>query len=80
MPKIRRSRLPTALILHLTERIFQRNITKASLDLLLAWLDTNPEVPHGAWFKRFPDFTLCGHGELVSTFLTVGQTPFGTEV
>ena len=80
MPKIRRSRLPATLIQHLSERVDQRNITTASLRLLLLWLNTNPEVPDGPWFKRFPDFTLCGHGELVSTFLTDGQVPFGTEV
>jgi len=80
MPKIRRSRLPATLVQHLSERVEQRNITEASLQLLLLWLNTNPEVPDGAWFKRFPGFILCGHGELVSTFLTAGQAPFGIEV
>jgi hypothetical protein len=25
----------------------------------------NPEVPHGKWFKRFPEMTVCGEGELI---------------
>ena len=29
-----------------------------------AWLDTNPEVPEGEWFKRFPGMIACGEGEL----------------
>ena len=24
-----------------------------------AWLDTNPEVPEGAWLKRFPSMLVC---------------------
>ena len=80
MPKVRRTKLPLALLAHLSDRAEERNITEASLLLLAAWLDTNPTVPDGPWFKRFPDFTLCGHGELVSTFLTAGQSPFGAEV
>jgi len=80
MPKIKRENLPDPLIRHLLLRAAQRSISEASLLLLRDWLNTNPEVPHGPWFKRFPDFTLCGHGELVSTFLTAGQAPFGIEV
>jgi hypothetical protein len=29
---------------------------------LAAWLDTNPEVPEGEWFKRFPGMIVCGEG------------------
>ncbi|HEY9173175.1 MAG TPA: hypothetical protein VI136_12895 [Verrucomicrobiae bacterium] len=31
------------------------------------WLSTEPEVPEGKWFKRFPGMTVCGEGELVRT-------------
>jgi len=58
----------------------QRKITLLSLNRLAAWLDTNPEVPDADWFKRFGDFTVCGEGELVKTFLLPGQSPFGTEI
>ena len=27
--------------------------------------DTNPEVPDGRWFKRFPQMTVCGEGVYV---------------
>jgi hypothetical protein len=44
------------------------------------WLDGNPEVPHGRWFKRFTGLTVCGEGELIKTFLRLGQVPQGEEV
>jgi hypothetical protein len=43
-------------------------------------MDTEPEVPIGRWFKRFPELIVCGEGELIKTFLTPGQTPTGEEV
>jgi hypothetical protein len=50
------------------------------LGLLASWLDTQPEVPEGRWFKRFSGMTVCGKGDLVKTFLTPGQVAEGTEV
>ncbi|MBL9178602.1 MAG: hypothetical protein JNM65_11095 [Verrucomicrobiaceae bacterium] len=47
---------------------------------MLWWLNTNPEVPHGRWFKRFPGMTICGEGELVKTFLLPRQAATGEEV
>ena len=44
------------------------------------WCDTDPEVPAGPWFKRFPGMIVCGEGELVLTFLIPGQVPHGAEV
>jgi len=44
------------------------------------WCDTDPEVPEGEWYKRFPGMTVCGEGELVKTFLLPGQAPHGAEV
>jgi hypothetical protein len=41
---------------------------------------TGPEVPQGKWFKRFPEMTVCGEGELIKTFLPLGQVPEGREV
>ena len=80
MPKILRRRLPQALFDHLLDRVQQRQITREQLTLMVDWLDTQPEVPAGKWFKRFPGMTVCGEGELVKTFLTVGQVPVGEEV
>ncbi len=50
------------------------------LGLLADWLDTNPIVPSGQWFKRFPEMTICGEGELVKTVLSTDQSPFGEEI
>ena len=33
----------------------------------------SPEVPHGRWFKRFPEMTVYGDGELIKTFLTASK-------
>jgi ribosomal protein S18 acetylase RimI-like enzyme len=80
MPKIRRSGLPTAVYDHLLQRIQDREISEDQLLLLARWLDTAPEVPARRWYKRFPKMILCGEGELVKTFLRVGQLPDGEEI
>lgn len=48
--------------------------------MLAEWLDREPEVPVGPWFKRFSGMIVCGEGELIKTFLVPGQVPFGEEV
>lgn len=80
MPKVRRHNLPPALMQHLLDRVHRRKISGAQLLLLAQWLDAEPEVPEGPWFKRFPAMTVCGEGALVKTFLLVGQNPAGDEV
>lgn len=80
MPKIRRQNLPPALLDHLLDRIRSREISSDQLGSLADWLDTQPEVPTGKWFKRFPGMVLCGEGELVKTFLTANQTAAGEEL
>ena len=80
MPKIRRKGIPAALLRHLFDRVREREISEDQLGLLLDWIETNPEVPHGKWFKRFPEMTVCGEGELIKTFLRLGQIAEGVEV
>jgi len=80
MPKIRRQKLPKGLLVHLLARMRQRSISYENLIVLARWLDTEPEVPAGRWFKRFPGFTVCGEGELIRTFLLAGQAPDGNEI
>lgn len=80
MPRVRRKDLPPALFQHLLERIQQRHVEARQLELLVRWLDTEPEVPAGPWYKRFSGVTVCGEGDLVKTFLTPAQTPKGTAV
>jgi hypothetical protein len=42
-------------------------------------MDTQPEVPKRRWFKRFPELTVSGEGELTKTFLSPNQTITGDE-
>jgi len=80
MPKVRRHRLPRQLLSHLLTRMRQRNISTDQIVLLARWLDGEPDVPEGKWFRRFPGFILCGEGELIKTFLLPGQAPDGEEI
>ena len=80
MPKVRRREIPKALYDHLLERVQQREISSEQLILFVAWLDTQPDVPVGKWFRRFPGMIVCGEGEFVKTFLAPGQTPTGQEL
>jgi hypothetical protein len=80
VPTVRRQNIPPALFQHLLDRIQSRKIPGAQLELLATWLDTEPEVPEGQWFKRFTGMTICGEGELVKTFLLPGQHPQGQRV
>lgn len=80
MPKVRRQHLPPAVLQHLLERIQSRRIPANQLVLLAAWLDTEPDVPEGEWYKRFPGMTACGEGALIKTLLLPGQAPKGKRV
>jgi hypothetical protein len=80
MPKIRRHQLPEPLLVHLLTRMRQRSISHGQIVMLARWLDTEPEVPDGKWFKKFSGMTLCGEGELIKTFLQPGQIAAGKEV
>jgi hypothetical protein len=78
MPKIKKP--PPYFMKHLVDRFREGRIAVADFDELRDWLDSNPEVPHGMWYKRFPKFTLAGEGETPKTFLTSGMAPHGQEV
>jgi len=80
MPKIRRQNVPPGLLNHLLDRITERQISADQLEQFADWPVTEPEVPEGSWFKRFPEMIVCGEGELVKTFLSLGQVPAGEEV
>jgi hypothetical protein len=79
-PKFGGATCPPQLYAHLLERVEQRQISGQQLGLLVDWLDTQPEVPAGKWFKRFPGMIVCGEGEWIKTFLAPGQVPIGDEV
>jgi hypothetical protein len=80
MPKIHRHNIPPALFHHLLNRIQTRQITSDQLILLARWLDTEPEVPEGQWYKRFSGMIVCGEGEWIKTFLLPGQHPSGKRI
>jgi len=77
VPKVRRQNIRPALFQHLLDRIQSRRIPAAQLAQLAKWLDTEPDVPDGHWYKRFSRMTACGEGERVTTFLLPGQKPKG---
>jgi hypothetical protein len=77
MPKVRRQNVPPALFQHLLERVRSRKIPASQLELLAKWLDGEPEVPEGLWYKRVPGMTVCGEREFIKTLLLPGQAPKG---
>lgn len=80
MPKVRRHNVPPALFQHLLDRIQGRKIPATQLELLAKWLDTEPDVPEGPWYKRFSGMTIGGEGALIKTFLVPGQSAKGERV
>jgi hypothetical protein len=80
MPRIRRHNLPPALFQHLLDRIGNRKIPASQLELLARWLDKEPNVPEGEWYKRFSGMIVCSEGELIKTFLLPGQLARGKRV
>jgi len=78
MPKIVRwDNLPLNVRHHLIDRMRDRAISLADLNQLRLWIDSQPEVPKGDWYKDFGSFKLCGHGPYPKTFLVRGQVPKG---
>jgi len=77
VPKIRRLNIPPALFRHLLDRVQSRSIAASQPTLLAKWLDHEPEVPEGQWYKQFPGMIVCGEGELVKTFLLPTHAPKG---
>jgi hypothetical protein len=57
-----------------------RSITLTDLNQLRFWVESNPEVPVGDWFKDFGSFKLCGEGAYPKTFLLPGQSARGTNL
>ena len=80
MPRVRRHNLPPQLLAHLIDRVQRRNISADQLGFLADWLYTEPEVPVGRRFKKFSGMTVCGEGELIKTFLGLGQSATGKEL
>lgn len=78
MPKISNwVDLPQRVRQHLIDRMRDRAISVSDLNQLRLWIESQPEVPDGPWYKDFGSFKICGEGGLPKTFLTKGQTAKG---
>lgn len=60
--------------------ISDRRITLSDLNALRLWMETQPEVPAGEWYKDFGSFKLCGEGTYPKTFLLKGQVGHGIKL
>jgi hypothetical protein len=69
--------LPPAVRRHLIDRMRDRAISVADLNQLRVWIESQPEVPEGDWYKSFGSFTICGCGPFPKTFLLRGQIAKG---
>ena len=77
MPRVRRQNVPPALLQHLVDRVQSRKIPASQLELLAKWLDREPKVSEGPWYKRFYGMTVCGAGESIKTVLVPDRAPKG---
>lgn len=78
MPRIDRwDNLPADVRFHLIDRMRDRAISIADLNQLRLWIDSQPEVPDGDWYKDFGSFKICGNGSYPKTFLLRGQAAKG---
>ena len=77
MPKILWENLPREKWAHLRDRAKEREISIDDLFELAQWKSQDPDVPDGDWYKDFGTFIICGHGELPTTVLGKGMSPFG---
>jgi hypothetical protein len=76
MPKIAHwDNLPANVRQHLVEHLRDRSISISDLNQLRLWIESQPEVPDGDWYKDFGSFKICG--SYPKTFLLAGQTAHG---
>jgi len=74
------AKLPAAVRRHLVDRMHEREIGIGDLNRLRLWIESNPEVPEGDWYKDFGSFKICGNGSSPKTFLLRGQAAKGEAV
>jgi hypothetical protein len=79
MPKVEVwARFPAPLQRHFIQRMRERSISLTDLNALRIWMETEPDVPEGEWYKDFGSFKICGAGAFPKTFLLPGQPARGT--
>src|SRR5437867_33777 len=76
MPKIKKSP-PPGIMNHLIKRYREDRISSADFLELKHWMESDPDVPNGKWYKRFKTGTLAGKGEMLLTFLSSGMAVDG---
>jgi hypothetical protein len=79
MPKIKKPP-PKGILDHLVKRYREGRISSSDFLELKHWLESDPNVPNGKWYKRFKNGILAGNGEMPSTFLSPGMAVEGQEV
>ncbi len=79
MPEIKKPP-PAGVLDHLIQRYCEGRVSSADFLELKHWLESDPDVPKGKWYKRFKTGTLAGKGEIPSTFLAPGMAAEGEEV
>ena len=73
MPRIASwNEFPSAVRAHLVERMARREISIQDLNLLRLWIETNPLVPEGDWYKRLLDIQNLRNGK-ISENIFVGR-------
>lgn len=80
MKLLRWKEFPPAIKAHLSERLDTRYISMRDLAKLQFWVNSNPEVPEGDWYKDFGSFKFCGSGNCPKTFLRPNQKPWGEPI
>jgi hypothetical protein len=71
---------PKGILNHLVQRFREGRISSSDFLELKHWLESDPDVPDGKWFKRFKTGILAGNGEQPSTFLAAGMAVEGEEI
>lgn len=74
------SQIPAGIRQHLVQRMHDRKIGLEDMNRLREWIESQPDVPEGDWWKDFGSFKLCGHGKYPKTFLLPGQAAAGQEL
>ncbi len=80
MPRINRQNVPRALFQQLLNRIQNKEAQPDHMVRFAEWLDKAPNVPGGAWYKKFSKFTVCGQGDLITFLLPPNRSPDGKAV
>jgi len=76
MPRIEPwGNLPESVRQHLIDRMRERAISIADLNQLRLWIESQPEVPEGDWYKDFG--SLSAAAVYPKTFLLRGQAAKG---